>query len=808
MAEMEQMHVLDGLSQFLCSDEENVVVSDDEIEVRADNECTSEASEIVPTVGMKFRDYNEIFEFYKTYAYNVGFPVRKRNSKKNDDGSLKYVTFACSREGRRTSDTSSSLKPQPTIKSGCLARLTAATDVMGTWRVTKVILEHNHKLSPSKSRLYRCNRQLTEQVKRKLEVNDIASIPMHKSYNSAVVEADGYENLLFVKNDCRNYIDKVRRLRLGEGDAAAIQAYFSKMQAQCPGFFFSVDLDDECRLKNVFWVDNRCRQAYKEFGDVVTFDTTYLTNKYDTPFVLFVGVNHHGHLTLLGCGLVSSEDTKTFVWLFRTWLECMEGQAPIGIITDQDRAMQNAIQIVFPNTRHRWCLWHILKKLPEKFGGYAHKSSILSAIHEVVYESQSPEEFERGWSLLIDMYTLHDNDWLSELFRERGRWVPCFLRTSFWAGMSTTQRSESMNAFFDGYVNSKTSLKLFVEQYERALRCKVENEFQADFKSYSQMVPCATRYCMEKQFQEVYTISKFKEFQEELTGKMYCDIISTEVGYLGTRYEVQEDIIFNETTKRKRFTVMFEGEKCHIVCSCHLFEFQGILCKHALSVLIRNDVKLIPDSYILRRWRKDVRRAYTRVKINYNGWVNTPEQVRYDQLQSLFANVANLVVDDKERTRELMELLENQMNDLTISRLRTTCGSNLLSQGSVQSASDCGKVARTSSGLILDPHCTKTKGALRKLHQKGPMETSTKKHKSSKGKRPMENNAQPGQVLIQAAQEGAHYQPWNAVYGVNWVPTYQVSQPLMPTYVPHRRPEEDEVRIELMNTGLLKERPP
>ncbi|KAG6493535.1 hypothetical protein ZIOFF_048527 [Zingiber officinale] len=46
--------------------------------------------------------------------------------------------------------------------------------------------------------------------------------------------------------------DKVRKLKLKEGDAAAIQAYFSKMQSLCPGFFFSLDLDDEGQLKNVF----------------------------------------------------------------------------------------------------------------------------------------------------------------------------------------------------------------------------------------------------------------------------------------------------------------------------------------------------------------------------------------------------------------------------------------------------------------------------------------------------------------------------------------------------------------------------
>lgn len=140
------------------------------------------------------------------------------------------------------------------------------------------------------------------------------------------------------------------------------------MQARCSGFYFSMDLDEESRPKNVFWADYRCWQSYKEFGDVVTFDTRYLTNKYDMPFALFVCVNHHGQSTLLGCGLLSNEDTGTFVWLFKTWLQCMYGKAPNGILTDQDRVMQNAIEIVFPNIKHRWCLWHILKKIPEKFG--------------------------------------------------------------------------------------------------------------------------------------------------------------------------------------------------------------------------------------------------------------------------------------------------------------------------------------------------------------------------------------------------------------------------------------------------------
>ncbi|KAL7199222.1 hypothetical protein ACSBR2_021496 [Camellia fascicularis] len=100
-----------------------------------------------------------------------------------------------------------------------------------------------------------------------------------------------------------------------------------------------MDLDGNGRLQNVFWADARSKAACKEFGDVVTFDTTYLANKYDMPFAPFVGVNHHGQSTLLGCGLISHKDTETFTWLFQSWLACMSGCPPNAIITDQDKAM-------------------------------------------------------------------------------------------------------------------------------------------------------------------------------------------------------------------------------------------------------------------------------------------------------------------------------------------------------------------------------------------------------------------------------------------------------------------------------------
>ncbi|XP_028104627.1 protein FAR1-RELATED SEQUENCE 8-like [Camellia sinensis] len=222
--------------------------------------------------------------------------------------------------------------------------------------LTTVNLKHNPDLIPTNSRHFAMNKKIRTFVKRRLEINDQAGIGVSRNYHSMVIEAGGYESLTFDERDARNYINRARRLRLGKWDAESLQSYFMRMQAHSERFFYVIGVDEEFHIRNLFWVNARSRATYESFGDVVSFDTTYLTNSYDMPFAPFVGVNHHGQSILLGCGLLSSEDTDTFIWLFKSWLSCMLNHPPKAIITDQCSAMQNAIEIVFPQARHRWCL--------------------------------------------------------------------------------------------------------------------------------------------------------------------------------------------------------------------------------------------------------------------------------------------------------------------------------------------------------------------------------------------------------------------------------------------------------------------
>ncbi|XP_072090494.1 protein FAR-RED IMPAIRED RESPONSE 1-like [Arachis hypogaea] len=148
------------------------------------------------------------------------------------------------------------------------------------------------------------------------------------------------------------------------------------------------------------------------------------------------------------------------------------GTAPQCIITDQCRSMFSAIRKALPNTRHCWCIWNIMKKFPQKLGGYRRYRELYAELRDIVFNSRTEESFERKWFEFIKEYNLHDNTWLSDLYDDRRMWVPIFFKGEFWATMRSTQKSESMHAFYGGFLHSKTSLVQFVHEYDNVLGAK------------------------------------------------------------------------------------------------------------------------------------------------------------------------------------------------------------------------------------------------------------------------------------------------------------------------------------------------
>lgn len=87
--------------------------------------------------------------------------------------------------------------------------------------------------------------------------------------------------------------------------------------------------------------------------------------RYKMVFIPFTGIDNHNRCVTFGGGLLSKETIKSYEWLLERFKIAFVDHPKI-LVTDQDPAIKQAIPAVFPNTRHRLCMWHIMQKFTKK----------------------------------------------------------------------------------------------------------------------------------------------------------------------------------------------------------------------------------------------------------------------------------------------------------------------------------------------------------------------------------------------------------------------------------------------------------
>ncbi|RYR05063.1 hypothetical protein Ahy_B06g084913 [Arachis hypogaea] len=389
---------------------------------------------------MCFGTLEDARTYYYRYAARTGFVVKIRTTgweTRNGQRVVINQALHCNIDGYRTSRVKAPKRRKTVASTNCKVRCYLALDKMTEqWRISRVEVSHSHPLNLKLSGMFSANHQLSMHVKDLIQQNDQVGIRPSKTYQTLFNAASGPANFTFTEKDVRNYISRHLRISGDETDPKELLKHFSLMKELNPNFFFEIDVDENHSIRNVFWADARCRAAWEYFGDVVTFDTTYKTNRYDMPFGSFVGVNHHGISTLLGCALLRNEDTH--------------------------------------------------------------------------------------------------------MFADRHMWVPVFFKDEFWAGMRSTQCSESMHSVFDKYLNSKSSLLQFVRQYQKCVIDKEQNELECDAADLRGIISCVSSSPIEKQFQREYTNSMFRDVQDQFLKKTDCDISS--INRHGTRFRSYSEV--------------------------------------------------------------------------------------------------------------------------------------------------------------------------------------------------------------------------------------------------------------------------
>ncbi|XP_019179512.1 PREDICTED: protein FAR-RED IMPAIRED RESPONSE 1-like [Ipomoea nil] len=277
------------------------------------------------------------------------------------------------------------------------------------------------------------------------------------------------------------------------------------------------------------------------------------------------------------------------------------GSTPPLTITDQDPTMKVAIAQEFPETRHRYCMWHIMLKVTDKVSPeLAKNEAFRRELNDVVWnDSLTTPKFEVAWKEIIEKFGLIENPWLNRMYDERASWIPACFEDVFMGGLlRTTSRSEAENRIFRSNTSKHICVSEFFNRIESSIRKQRLIQTELNDASLAQTPPYKTQLRIERAAASIYTLTVFYDVQKEIcAGCFDCRVRGVTPGEAGNTYEVED-------AHDVRYTVFVEHGTRTTTCECRMYIRIGLLCSHAFAVLIYDRNEDIPPQHITPRWTR------------------------------------------------------------------------------------------------------------------------------------------------------------------------------------------------------------
>ncbi|GKC30619.1 FAR1-related sequence 5-like protein, partial [Tanacetum coccineum] len=295
---------------------------------------------------------------YMKYAAEAGFVVRRSCQKRMLNGDVKQKYLVCNRMGFPkgihvdTLDLGNSDKQKRNSNlhiTGCKARAVFNLDTVTRKFVLHVFdTIHNHELEREEYKhLSKTERQLTYMEQAFIVKAASVNIGATRAHHLLTGIKGSYLLVHGTTVDFKNFFRSVN-CYIGDSDAQMLIHKMENRKKHVSDFSFDY-LVENAELTAIFWADEVSKYNYREFGDVVSFDATFKTNKYKMVFVPFTAIDNHRKCVTVVAGLLKNETAKSYSWLLKAFMKAF----------GKDGAMRNAIEAEFGGSKHRLCMWHI-----------------------------------------------------------------------------------------------------------------------------------------------------------------------------------------------------------------------------------------------------------------------------------------------------------------------------------------------------------------------------------------------------------------------------------------------------------------
>ncbi|KAK9749814.1 hypothetical protein RND81_02G152400 [Saponaria officinalis] len=275
----------------------------------------------------------------------------------------------------------------------------------------------------------KCSCTFRNRIKEEFSGGFVAQPVNEKHNHRLVVYRDGHNSQATLDDEQKEYVlDQVRaqvrsgKIRLGlhiynltskfraeetGGRNRAQQVFYLAVRAK---YFIYYEKNEETnQLTQIFMAHPEAVNLSQVYLFVVEIDFTYKTNLYGMPLVELIGVTPVGRNFTIVYVRLESETKESYVWV----LEKMKSLLPDyvvsnAIVVDREMGLLLAIPIVFPDTYHLLCTFHIYNVVKARAREEVKDDTEVNAITydrwKKLVEAGTKQQMLRAWDDLEGQY--------------------------------------------------------------------------------------------------------------------------------------------------------------------------------------------------------------------------------------------------------------------------------------------------------------------------------------------------------------------------------------------------------------------